>query len=114
MDNLIIGNKIRIARQHRQLSIDKLSERCGITEKYLGNIERGEDSPSLKALLNIVNELQLSLDYVLGDDLKYNVLSERVSEGDMRDNLLQQINTLNLKQQESVAKFIAIIKEYKE
>lgn len=114
MDNLIIGNKIRIARQHRQLSIDKLSERCGITEKYLGNIERGEDSPSLKALLNIVNELQLSLDYVLGDDLKYNVLSERVSEGDMRDNLFQQINTLNLKQQESVAKFIAIIKEYKE
>ncbi len=114
MNNLAIGNRIRISRQARQLTIDKLSERCGITEKHLGNIERGDDSPSLKALINIANELDVSMDYLLGDDLKYNLLSQRVSEGDMRDNLLQQINTLSLKKQESVAKFINIIKEYKD
>ncbi len=114
MDKTNLGKRIRSARKQRQFTIDKLSEKCGLTEQYLGNIERGKDSPSLKALLKIANELEVDINYLLGDDLKYNALSQQVSEGDMRDNLLQQINTLSLKKQESVAKFINIIKEYKD
>ncbi len=69
---------------------------------------------ALKALIKVANELEVDINYLLGNDFKYNVLSQQISEGDMRDNLLQQINTLSLKKQESVAKFINIIKEYKD
>ncbi len=114
MDKTNLGKKIKNTLKQRQFTIDKLSEKCGLAEQYLGNIERGKDSPSLKALIKIANELEVDINYLLGNDLKYNVLSQQVSEGDMRDNLLQQINTLSLKKQESVAKFINIIKEYKD
>ena len=114
MDKINLGKRIRIARKQRQFTIDKLSEKCGLTEQYLGNIERGKDSPSFKALLNIANELEVDINYLLGDDLKYNALSKHANKGDIYDNLLQQINTLSLKKQESVVKFINIIKEYKD
>ncbi len=114
MDKTNLGKKIKNTLKQRQFNIDKLLEKCGLTEQYLGNIERGKDSPSLKALIKIANELEVDINYLLGNDFKYNVLSQQISEGDMRDNLLQQINILSLKKQESVAKFINIIKEYKD
>ncbi len=42
MDKTNLGKKIKNTLKQRQFTIDKLSEKCGLAEQYLGNIERGK------------------------------------------------------------------------
>lgn len=55
--NVEMGLRIRSARETRGMSQSQLAEFCGINDSYLGQIERGMKTPSLKMLRRIANEL---------------------------------------------------------
>ena len=46
LDMKIIGENIRTERKRQLLTIERLAEIVGITENFLGKIERGESMPS--------------------------------------------------------------------
>lgn len=69
IDYAALGQKIRIERQKNNLSQDKLAELCEISTSYLGHIERGTRKMSLETLVTIANVLNISLDYLLTDNL---------------------------------------------
>ncbi len=48
---LILGRTIRVHREQRALSQEKLAELCGLHRTYIGSVEQGEKNVSL---LNIV------------------------------------------------------------
>lgn len=72
-----IGKNIRKERHKQNLTIAQLAEKSGISDNFLGNIERGLDVPSLKTLVKIANSLSVSSDELLKDEL--NVLTTDVS-----------------------------------
>ena len=49
----IMGRVIRRERQDRQLTIKELGEKAGLSEIYVGEIERGQKYPSSKVLESI-------------------------------------------------------------
>lgn len=57
----IIGRVIRQERQQRQLTIKELGEKAGLSEIYVGEIERGQKYPSAKVLESIARALDLDL-----------------------------------------------------
>src|SRR2546430_17721196 len=57
----IIGKVIRQERQQRQLTIKELGEKAGLSEIYVGEIERGQKYPSAKVLESIANALDLDI-----------------------------------------------------
>jgi transcriptional regulator with XRE-family HTH domain len=57
----ILGKVIRQERQNRQLTIKELGEKAGLSEIYVGEIERGQKYPSAKVLESIANALELDL-----------------------------------------------------
>jgi transcriptional regulator with XRE-family HTH domain len=57
----IIGKVIRQERQLRQLTIKELGEKAGLSEIYVGEIERGQKYPSAKVLESIARALDLDL-----------------------------------------------------
>jgi transcriptional regulator with XRE-family HTH domain len=57
----IIGRVIRRERQDRQLTIKELGEKAGLSEIYVGEIERGQKYPSAKVLESIASALDLDL-----------------------------------------------------
>jgi transcriptional regulator with XRE-family HTH domain len=57
----IIGKVIRQERQQRQLTIKELGEKAGLSEIYVGEIERGQKYPSAKVLESIARALDLDL-----------------------------------------------------
>jgi transcriptional regulator with XRE-family HTH domain len=57
----IIGKVIRQERQMRQLTIKELGEKAGLSEIYVGEIERGQKYPSAKVLESIARALDLDL-----------------------------------------------------
>lgn len=66
----LFGMRLRAARKARGLNIEQLAEKAGISGNYLGEIERGNKLPSLDTFMRLVNELDVSADYLLKDDLK--------------------------------------------
>ena len=60
-----IGANIRAARKNKNLTIDTLSELAGISESFLGTIERGESSLSVETLVSICEALNVSADSML-------------------------------------------------
>ena len=54
-----LGNKLRSVRTSRDLTLDQVSSRLGVTPSYLSEIERGNKIPSLKVLCNLTRYLDL-------------------------------------------------------
>ena len=56
-----IGQRIRIAREHKKLTLDELAVRTGLTKSFLSQVERGKSNPSLASIRSIVQELNIPL-----------------------------------------------------
>lgn len=56
-----IGRVIRLERQERRLTIKELGDKAGLSEIYVGEIERGQKYPSAKVLESLANALELSV-----------------------------------------------------
>jgi transcriptional regulator with XRE-family HTH domain len=57
----IMGYVIRSERQERHLTIKELSEKAGLSEIYMGEIERGQKWPSSRVLESIAKALDLGI-----------------------------------------------------
>lgn len=65
MDYEKLGDNIRVYREFRGFTQEKLSELSNISEKHLSKIERGKINIKLDTLVNIANALNMSVDKVL-------------------------------------------------
>lgn len=65
-----IGNKIKEQRIKKNISQEKLAELIDVTPSYISNLESGNRVASLPTMLDIVNILDLSFDYLMLDNLK--------------------------------------------
>ncbi|PYE50312.1 helix-turn-helix transcriptional regulator [Paenibacillus barcinonensis] len=58
--NLILARNMKLIREQRKLSLDKVAELSGISKTMLGQIERGESNPSIATVWKIANGLKIS------------------------------------------------------
>ena len=82
MDFVPIGKNIRKVRKGQKKRQEDIAEAAGISVTYYGAIERGEKTPSLEILINIINTLGVSADVVLCDviDADYEIRNSLVSD----------------------------------
>ena len=65
-----IGQRIRREREILGLSREEFAEIVGLSDYYVGQLERGERQMSLTVLVKIADCLHISLDYIIfGKDL---------------------------------------------
>ncbi len=57
----IIGRVIRRERQDRRMTIKELGDKAGLSEIYVGEIERGQKYPSSKVLESLARALDIDL-----------------------------------------------------
>ncbi len=57
----IMGRVIRRERQDRRMTIKDLGEKAGLSEIYVGEIERGQKYPSAKVLESLATALGLGI-----------------------------------------------------
>lgn len=65
--HLILANNLKLLREQRKLSLDKVAEMTGISKTMLGQIERGESSPSITTVWKIANGLKLSFTSLINE-----------------------------------------------
>ena len=68
--NELFGTRLRAFRKEKGLTIEQLAERVGLSPNYLGDIERGKKLPSMATFIRLVNELDISADELLKDQVK--------------------------------------------
>ena len=81
-----IGQNIRKYRMLKGFRQEDLAEMANLSVSYFGAVERGEKTPSLETLINIVNALSVSADMVLcsvihnGYVIKESLLAEKLAK----------------------------------
>ena len=63
--NLMVGLRIREARESLHLSREKFSEKCDISPSYLADVERGKKNPTAKTIYKICTASNVSADYII-------------------------------------------------
>ncbi len=63
------GRRIREERRKLGLTQEKLAEDVNLSTAYIGQIERGERSPTLENIIMIANRLWVTVDYLLTDSV---------------------------------------------
>jgi len=118
----IIGRVIRRERQDRQLTIKELGDKAGLSEIYVGEIERGQKYPSSKVLESLAQALDLDIADLLelmAEEIRFERQPETVNAigftlpstpGQPRRLVVKKIvNMLDEGDVESVANFSAFL-----
>ena len=63
------GRRIREERLKLDLTQEKLAEDVHLSTSYIGQIERGERSPTLDNIVAIANRLRVTVDYLLTESV---------------------------------------------
>ena len=62
---VLIGLRIRDARNQRHITPEELARKTGVSKAHLCNIEYGRKNPSLEFVIGAAHALAVSLDYLL-------------------------------------------------
>lgn len=101
-DKEFIGKKIKQLRKNAKLSQAELSEKIGMTEKNLSNIERGLQLPALNSFFKMLDIMNIPL-YEFG-------INPNNTQNSKRDELIKEIY---LSTNEETDAFLSIIKTVK-
>ena len=64
------GRRIREERKKLGMTQEKLAEDVNLSTAYIGQIERGERSPTPENVVAIANRLGVTVDYLLSDSVE--------------------------------------------
>ncbi|NLL80517.1 MAG: helix-turn-helix transcriptional regulator [Clostridiales bacterium] len=100
--SVIIGSRIRSYRKSQNLSQEKLAEMAEIHPTYLGQLERGEKSPTIEIINKIANALQVPLSRLFSNLS----LEDTALPSYPQDRILQLLSDLNAKEQNAIYEII--------
>ena len=60
-----IGSNLKRIRKAQKMSLDMLAKKTGVSKSMLGQIERGESSPTISTLGKIVEGIPVPLEELL-------------------------------------------------
>lgn len=80
--NKIIGEKIKSLREAKQLTIDNIAERSGLSKEQIERIEGNVDFPSLAPLIKIARVLGVRLGTFLDDQAELGPVVSRKRENE--------------------------------
>ena len=65
--NLIIAKNLKVYREEKKLSLERVAELTGVSKTMIGQIERGESSPTITTIWKIANGLKISFTSLIND-----------------------------------------------
>lgn len=80
----LIGQRIKVQREKRNMTQERLSEQSGFSPTHISNLENGWTKPSVSSLVRIANALSVSADTLLCDSL---IRSEPVFDAQLMGEL---------------------------
>ena len=105
-----LGKRIRDIRHSQNLTIEQLSEIIGKSDNFVGNIERGESTPSVQTLIDIANALNIGVDVLLQD---YVTAYKNKSNLTVQSPIANKIESLSPEEQKAIWEMIKVMVQFK-
>ncbi|MCW3795410.1 helix-turn-helix domain-containing protein [Paenibacillus sp. LS1] len=99
--NALVGENIRKFRQSRGLSQERLALRAGMNTSYLGQIERGEKSPTIVVIDKIATSLAIEIKDIFELDTRHESESN-----DFTDKIAYELSGRSIQEQEDIYHFV--------
>jgi len=80
LDMAAIGRRMRVLRQQRELSLEGLAGRSGVSVSMLSTVERGEKVPSILVMSRIATALDTSIGRLIDEERSPRVIVMRFSD----------------------------------
>lgn len=64
------GEKLRVLRQQRRLTMRQLGELLGVSDSYVSKMETGDKIPNVAMVLKIAQIFDVSTDVLIKDELE--------------------------------------------
>ena len=103
-----IGNNIREYRIAKILSQQELAHRSGLHTSHLGQIERGEKSPTLDSLHKIVSALDITFQELFDFDISHKITKESYTH-----KIVGYLNAMSEDEQQDVYKMVKVLMRWK-
>lgn len=97
---MTLGEKIKLARNHKKLSQLELSEQAGTHQKNISKYEQDLVVPSALTLKKIADALSVTTDYLLGDENEVNIKDTTLLKQ------FKQMDELNSEEKSAIVKVI--------
>lgn len=101
----LLGRRLRELRKKRDLTIERLAEIAAVGEKYLGDIERGKENPTIGTLEKLASALSVKLRQIL--DFEHELQGERA----LRRRIHQALEKCDEKELQLILRLVNAIKE---
>ena len=101
-----LGDRIRYIRHKRDFTIDQLAELTGLSYGSIRAYEHSDRYPNTDSLIKICNILKVTPDYLLQDEIYYNLISNK-------SKLFQEIDSFEPTKYNLVEQFVYMIKAIK-
>jgi len=111
MDMIKIGGRIRNERKKHNFTLAELSERASISSNFLGNIERGVDTPSVETLINIANALFVGVDTLVKESLEIEFAETAQIDFESME-ITKEIHSMTKEQKQCVLSCIKALKDF--
>ncbi|HEX6440290.1 MAG TPA: shikimate kinase [Candidatus Binatia bacterium] len=99
-----LGNEVRKLRQQRGITLKRLAQLSGLSDRFLIEVEKGKANPSLKSVINLADALQTTLTNLLpGDETKTQNSSTSVK---------QVLTLLKNRPDEQIARILSCLSSY--
>ena len=106
-----LGNKIKELRKDRNISQDELAEKINIDGRQISRYENDKMNPSIEVLIKIAEAFNISIDYLLFDDIPKKPLKQKYFS---IINKLETIENLSNEDQQAFIIFLdSIAAKYK-
>ncbi len=83
------SDNLRRTRKGLVLTQDQVGEACGLSGKYVGELERGEASPTLETVEKVARGLKVDLLVLVGDD------ADRLGTAEVRAAIVKALDELD-------------------
>ncbi|MEG1931006.1 MAG: helix-turn-helix transcriptional regulator [Anaerovorax sp.] len=108
LDYKAIGKRICSQRKQKGYTREKLAEKIGVSPKFCADIEYGLRGMSLKTLMKLSKELNLSLDYIIKGPEGYTLQTGEDAHL-VRETILEPLSSCSPKQLEAAKKMIKFL-----
>lgn len=104
-----LGERIRMFRQNRGLSQEKLGEKSDLNTSFIGQIERGGKKPTIESLEKIVTALDITFEELFAFERKIAKFKDTIAE-----KIAFELNGRPHDEQEAVYSLVKQILQFKD
>ena len=104
-----VGARIRELRNHKDMSLEELAERSGVSKTPLSKLERGKSNVTLKTLARVANALEVSVAAIM--DIEDPSLLDGTDELRLSE-LSRYLKKLTSKQQVDIIHIVKTLPEW--